>query len=153
MPAEEAIVMVPEDGAASYENWRAALAGAQAGDSWEYPLFSDAELTGEITEGFGPYMVLNALRHELDSQVPVAFLRLQYHLDFPFREMTKTDDQRYHGGFVQDELAALLSLALGFRLVAGPPVRHFQAKGDPKGRPIGFLFGGHIQTQFVPNPL
>jgi hypothetical protein len=147
---DEEFVMIPEEGAISCENWQAALAGSRAHDAWEYPLYTDAELVGEIVDGFGPYAVLNALTHTADPSVPAAFLRLQYHLTIPLREMNETYDRRYHGGYIQDELTALLALSLGIRLMAGPASRHIQANGDPLGRPWGIRFGGQANIRFVP---
>ena len=56
--------------------------------------------------------------------------------------MSSTDDTRYHGGTESDEVAALLSLALGCRLKAGNPTRVFQRGGDPRGRPWSFQSSG-----------
>src|SRR4051812_3786080 len=122
---------VPEDGALALENWQAAAMGAPARDAFEYPLFSDANLEGEITAGFGPYMLLNGLTANFnrDLRSPAAFLRVENHLDYPLREFNSTYDVRYHGGYIQDELAALLSLTLGIRLKAGGATRHFQTNG------------------------
>ncbi|WP_224249098.1 hypothetical protein [Hyalangium gracile] len=52
--------------------------------------------------------------------------------------MRATDDSRYFGGTLPDELAALLSLALGARFQAGPCSRMFESGKDPRGRPVGW---------------
>ncbi|MFL5612431.1 MAG: hypothetical protein ACJ796_02070 [Gemmatimonadaceae bacterium] len=50
----------------------------------------------------------------------------------------KTDNTRYHGGDLPDELAALMSLVLGRRVIAGELTREFYPGDDPKGAPVGF---------------
>ena len=49
--------------------------------------------------------------------------------------MTKTDTSQYHGGWLVDEIAALLSLCLGIRIKAGGQTRIFEEGKDPKGHP------------------
>ena len=49
--------------------------------------------------------------------------------------MIKTDTDRYHGGWLNDEIAALLSLCLGIRVKSGGSTRRFEPEGDPRGRP------------------
>lgn len=46
----------------------------------------------------------------------------------------------YHGGQVADELASLVSLALGIRLDNGGLTRVFEMDGDPQGHPIGYFY-------------
>jgi len=50
--------------------------------------------------------------------------------------MDKTDAERYHGGILPDEIAALVSLALGIRLKSGGMTRHFER--DPRGTPVAW---------------
>ncbi|MGX9146443.1 hypothetical protein [Mesorhizobium sp. 128a] len=49
--------------------------------------------------------------------------------------MSATVAEHYHGGSLEDEVAALLALILGVRIVAGPIEREFDDHGDPLGRP------------------
>jgi hypothetical protein len=51
--------------------------------------------------------------------------------------INETDTSRYHGGEFVDEVAALVSLALGMRLQAGGINRQFDDVNSP-GRPIGW---------------
>jgi len=54
------------------------------------------------------------------------------------REPRTYDESRtklYHGGYAQDELAALASVILGIRLSAGSVSREFELDKDPLGRP------------------
>lgn len=123
-------------GPALYENWRAMQAGAPAGDCLEHPLYSDASFTGELDEGYGPYKVLNVIRlNELGAEVPAALLRIEDFLPEKFQRLEKTDETRYHGAWIEEEFAALLSLSLGVRFKAGGPTRWFHKGGDPRGQP------------------
>lgn len=62
--------------------------------------------------------------------------------------MTKTDDRRYHGGDLADEIASIISLCLGIRLKSGDANRIFGTGGDPKGIPISSW--GYIQDPVLP---
>jgi len=117
-----------------YENWLALHDGKACLSAEEYPLFTDAWITGEATQG--PYRFLNTVpRHNSGLIQPAVVLRCDVHVDFPLPDMTKTDANQYHGGSFPDELAALSSLVLGIRLRAGGATRLFEPGGDPKGRP------------------
>jgi hypothetical protein len=120
----------------SYRNWKAALAGQSWQEMFEYPLFSDAEFIGEITEGLGPYQIINTV--PVYSGPPPLVLRVQNHVEWKVPDMDKTDVGHYHGGGEVDEVAALLSLCLGVRMKAGSPNRIFHNDGDPKGTPIAW---------------
>jgi hypothetical protein len=101
----------------------------------EYPFFSDAHITGEQTDGFGPYTFLNTVpirRGEVNSPIVI---RVAFHLDKYRPQMSKTDDSLYHGGSLVDEIAALASLAMGVRFRAGGETRLFEIGKDPLGRP------------------
>ncbi len=118
----------------SYRNWKANLLGKPWQQIFEYPLFSDARFIGEITEGLGPYQIINTVA----SRGPALVLRIQQHLEYEVPAMDTTQDEHYHGGSESDELAALLSLCLGVRIKAGGATRVFGRDGDPMGRPIGW---------------
>jgi hypothetical protein len=49
--------------------------------------------------------------------------------------MSVTVAEHYHGGWLEDEVAALVALIFGARIVAGPVEREFEDRGDPLGRP------------------
>jgi len=128
-------------GPSSYENWKLYLKSVPAREISEYPLFSDANVTGENTEDFKPYYFLNPVPPENEPGLvqPVIFLRVEICLAFEEPDMSKTDSKRYHGGTLIDEIAALSSLALGIRLKAGSMTRYFAIKGDPYGRPVEWV--------------
>lgn len=129
-------------GPASYENWKSALSSNKSLYSgFEVPLFTDAHITGEIAEGFGPYQFLNpvAIPRSSDSIMPGVFLRIESRLEMhslSTEEMSRTDSTYYHGGTLEDEIAALASLILGVRFKSGGKTRQFNEGEDSRGKPI-----------------
>lgn len=127
-----------DTGPISYENWKAFLQEKPIRYTFEFPMFTDAHITGQISEGCGPYQLLNTVPlFKQETIVPSIILRVAEHLenDPPTPEMDKTDTARYHGGSLSDEIAALMSLCLGIRLKASGCIRMFEPGGDPQGRP------------------
>lgn len=129
-----------ELGPLAYENWRVSQADPSA---WrgaaEFPLFSDAYIIGsDIAEDLGPYEIINPINaFDRSGRRPALVLRITFYLDGDeLPSMRQTDDSRYHGGWLPDELAALLSLSLGVRLKAGGCVRRFEVGGDARGVPM-----------------
>lgn len=130
-------------GPPSYENWKSALLEMNVIDGFEVPLFTDAHITGNIQDGFGPYKFLNpiAISTSSDTIIPGVFLRVENYLELHIpssEEMSSTDDMHYHGGTLQDEIAALSSLILGVRLKSGGITREFNKDEDPRGKPVLF---------------
>jgi len=130
-------------GPAVWENWKAALAGREFPGAYEVPLYTDARITGELKEGYGPYQLLNIGARQRRGAVRTAIvLRAEAQLIFDSNEMVSQlkdlprgkDSKRYHGGGRDDEVAALFSLSLGIRLKPGDWSRDFMP-GDPKGTP------------------
>src|SRR5260221_420792 len=106
-------------GPSVYENWKAALHGSPSYGAYEHALFTDAEITSSVTAGFGPYQFLNAIPFAGSEGVrPWIVLRFEDHLgqEHELTPMEKTNDDLYHGGSLDDEVAALVSLSLGIRL-------------------------------------
>lgn len=103
----------------------------------EYPLYSDISVIGEISEGLGPYALLNALPRTPGNQANISVILRAFNYDnsnnYIPRDPLKTDIRRFHGGHFQEEIAALLSLSLGIRLKAGEANRHF-LPNEPYGR-------------------
>jgi len=130
-------------GPCSYENWKAALSDKVPHDGYEVPLFTDAHVTGEILEGFGPYQFLNPLAspRSADSITPGVILRVENYPELSSSssvEMGRTNDTRYHGGLLHDEIAALSSLILGVKFKSGGITREFYPNGDPRGTPVHY---------------
>lgn len=118
-------------------NWRCASAGLPVNDTVEIALYSDARLTGH--GGFGPYRLINTVPMDPHEQLPMAaVLRMEWHVPDrdPLPDMSRSKQDTFHGGDLPDEIAALISLALGIRVQAGGVIREFRNSGDPRGTPV-----------------
>ena len=158
-----------------WANWRAWKAGRPALGAAEYTLHTDDPLLfGEVTEGLGPYQLFTtgmSLSPRPPQVVPAVVLRVEHHIreildrDPHLSALLPSGDRRdpysprhrgprnvdaYHGGDVADELASLISLALGIRVDNGGRTRLFEADGDPRGRPI---FNQYRSPRLVPGTL
>lgn len=136
----------------AYENWRSALAGDVSRGAYEIPLYTDAHITGEeIGRGqgkldLGPYALFNAVpfTEKLGLLQPTVVMRYEDHSsdeEFVVPPMDTTDDTRFHGGLLEDEIAALLSLCLGVRFRPSGITREFRSDNDPRGQPRAVWFG------------
>lgn len=142
-----------EPGSFVYENWKLSLSSKPLQEVVEYPLFTDAHITGEIRDKYGPYQLLNTVPIPPDSGflAPTIILRAEIYTDSPNRmPMDSTNTVRFHGGLLSDEIAALVSLCLGVRVRAGGATRRFSPEGDPRGRPTNtWLFQNPTLVQRV----
>ena len=115
----------------------------------EYILYSDTHITGELSNEkvMGPYKLINLIPTPTNTTClkPSIVFRTDYYisnskqLDFLnelFKE-NRTTNEFYHGGYIQDEMAALLSLFLGVRIKAGGISRYFSPDIDSRGKPRG----------------
>ena len=122
----------------SWRNWQAVRNGAEASQIVEMRLYSDAWFVAEA-DGLGPYRFLNPVpatrRGSMYELKPGIVLRVDIALPPDATMPRVTCDDHYHGGTLFDEVAALASLRLEARLVAGPVDREFGTNGDPLGRP------------------
>lgn len=102
-------------------------------------MFTDAHIIGDdLDDDYGPYRILNVVPDpRLKQSRPTLILHAGPHLKYEPEVRLETDDESYHGGLLQDEIAALISLSLGIRLKAGDPIRMFGPE-DPVGRPMGW---------------
>lgn len=129
---------------ASQANWQFALENTPVQKFEEYTIYSDANFVGSKTE-FGPYTILNTVPYPWGPGVvnePLV-LRIASRL-IPKRFCSPDDvpDPRsagsnagYHGGTLEDEVAALLSLLYGVRTQVGQLTRSFTPGEDPFGVP------------------
>lgn len=128
------------DALLSQLNWQAAAAGHESNCVLEYPLHSDAHITGEFTVGLGPYSFLNTVPIPNGPGIvntPI-IVRASMHLDQFQPDMSKKSESLYHGGWFIDEIAAVTSLCLGARIRAGGETRRFEPGKDPLGRPAAW---------------
>jgi hypothetical protein len=118
------------------ENWLAMIAGKPCLSLDEYPLLTDAHVTGQFSAG--PYELINTAPIPEERVVkPAIILRLAEHVEPEIPSFKKTDTALFHGGSFPEEIAALMSLALGIRVRAGMASRTFRCN-DPKGIPISW---------------
>lgn len=138
-------------GPASYENWKAYERCSDLAEAVEFPLYIDSLVFGQALDGYGPYKFLNTIQSgqqyvataPIDHLDPAVVVRASVYADWhgfvSFEDSAKTDATGYHGGQLNDEIAALLSLLLGTRVLAGPTLRRFTSS-DPLGSPYyGFM--------------
>ncbi len=142
------------NGPPAWANWRSFDQGGSDGEVLEYVLYSDCRWVGEITEGIGPYELLNTIgarpHPAIGEAQPVLALRVEQALDRP---PSPEDPSRhvpgtFHGGWIDEEVAALLSLILGVRCRSGGMWRSFEPENDPKGKPFTF----NLQPPLLAHP-
>ena len=109
-------------------NWREMQDSKDVLYTFECKLYSDSRFIGQAL-GLGPYSFLNPVPVARPGGVfnlkPAIVLRIAVHVQHEIGDMTVTDDAHYHGGTSCDEIAALVSLALGVRAGAAPVDREF----------------------------
>lgn len=125
-------------GPAFFEYFKAFKSDATSLGAIEAPFFTDSAITGEIS--VGPYAFLNpgAMSDEPGFFRPAIIFRLETISVDLHTSLNRTDTDRYHGGTLLDELAALVSILLGMRVQAGPVSRTFRDAND-RGRPIAWF--------------
>jgi hypothetical protein len=132
-----------ERGPLAYEYWRAFNAQAPTCGAMEWALFTDAWITGDDPITDGPFRLLNTGggrgRGTVDRPAVALRIELMEPGEPDLSDMDRTVVDRYHGGGINDEVAALLALSLGIRMQAGRVIRRFDPGGDPRGRPCEWL--------------
>jgi hypothetical protein len=137
--ADKSMETANASGSFAYDNWKAELSGAPEKSVFEHPLFSDSHfsIADDMKTEFGPYLLYNTQSRGISPAVPSFILRIKYYSDSKIPDLKKTDTSRFHGGGIEDEVAALVSLSLRVRLKAGGMTRLFLIDGsDPKGQPF-----------------
>lgn len=103
---------------------------------FEFIIYSDSRFTDEIKGDF-VYSFLNMIPFETVGVKPTLTVRALSALDTArmsfIDKKPNTDD--FHGGWLSDELAALVSLKLGVRAHAGSNVREYDSHTPDYGRP------------------
>jgi hypothetical protein len=133
--------MKDDKGTPIVENWRRWI-GAKEGNTGEFPLFVDAELSG-LRADAGPYVFYNTLAtpHGLGSTVPGLVLRYTESRPVsPQGAALKTETKGYTGGSPVEDVASIAALLLGARVELGGMSRTFEPNltDDPLGRPVAW---------------
>lgn len=114
-------------GILSFWNFKDYNPDQQAYQIDEYQLFTDADIVGELVEGCEPYTFLNmvSFNKEPGNIRESITLRIYWYTSYQVSVGVETDTSQYHGGHINDEIAALASLKLGIRLKSGDMTRTF----------------------------
>jgi hypothetical protein len=114
-------------GILSFWNFKEYSPGKNPAAIVEYPLYTDSHITGELLEGCEPYAFLNTIATggQPGNIRESVVLRIFWYVTEGGKYEVKTDNSKYHGGWITDEIAALASLKLGIRLKAGSRTRMF----------------------------
>jgi hypothetical protein len=129
----------------SWHNWAADT--GEARNKLEVALYTDRRATGELP-AVGPYSI-HITFPPFDAKPPVLGMTLRLSFDVEQEEIPQqTSDKTYHGGDIFDEIAALLSLALGIRCKSGGIIRRWDLFDDPLGR----HFEIHHRRPYLPLP-
>src|SRR5260370_39357317 len=91
----------PLTGTPAYDNWFAFNEEKPALDEYELPLYTDAQLTGQ-PDRIGPYTFINAgaFLSERGEVRAAVVLRYSFHVSFKLPGFERTEQSRYHGGWV-----------------------------------------------------
>lgn len=126
-------------GPRGWANWRLFNDGLPHTGRVEAALYSDSPIVGQIQEGIGPYQIFNAVPLDVGASQPALFLRIGFHLsepDYSAIDFERTSVETYLGGWIGDEIAFLLSLALEIRCRCGGITRRWWSeREDPLGTP------------------
>ncbi len=125
----------------SFENWKAFIEKTKSEYAYEIPLYSDASLGLFDKLQAGPYQFFRTAPSNACEKPfrTIVIMRVEVHIvrdvHESFADMENTNDAAYHGGDLNDEIAALLSLLFGVRLMPGSVTREFSSRFDPLGIP------------------
>lgn len=130
-----------------WANWHAHAAGDPELHMLEYVLYSDSSFLGESVDAPGPYRVVNMLSSlgRAGNLEPQLALQVSVHVNpqtSTTPDVNRNTPGSFHGGWIDDELAAIMSVVLNTRIQSGGIWRSFNlfANEDPRGRPQAFFF-------------
>jgi hypothetical protein len=128
-------------GPEAWRHWLALKEGLPRGAAWEFVLYTDAWLTGGPEFQAGPFQIFNTVPARIPAEMaPAVVVRADSYLPPPeIPAMGQTNVETWLGLSLDDEIAVLLSLALGARLRGGGLIREFEQDADPRGRPVEYL--------------
>ena len=137
----------------SWRNWDADILNPRR--LFEVALYTDRRATGSLSQ-VGPYSVHITVPC-IGAEKPTLEMTLRVFFEVPDEGApAETSDTTYHGGDIFDEVAALLSLALGVRCKAGGIIRRWDILDDPLGQHVEwdhdrpYLFQSRLKPQILP---
>lgn len=119
----------------------------------EAKIWTDSIVTGQ-PDIIGPIQIINTMASANPEYFPTKLrpsiaTRVKIYCEdgdnsefFKIKEI-KTRDEHYHRGIFLDEIAALVSISLGIRAIAGSVDRDFFPHGDPLGTPTELHYNAH----------
>lgn len=121
----------------SYKNLKLAHQGSDLWCVTEFSLYSDSQPIGEINDD-SVYCFLNMLPRRTKPTTVASSItvrsRVYSNLNNMILSSSQSHTKDYHGGWYNDEIAALSSLLLGVRFHAGSINRHYDYHTDNFGR-------------------
>lgn len=134
------------EGPQLWENWQVYDPQAPASEAFEVALYSDADLAGRLSDDAWPVDLMPAFPPLRTGLKLTAVARIRWNTTGDY-DMTTSDTDSYHGGGPDDELAALISLALGVRCRSGGVTRRW-LRGAPD--PLGMPFEADHHRPYLP---
>ena len=134
------------EGPQLWENWHAYDPRTPAEEMFEVALYSDADLAGRVDASDWPVDLMSALPPLCTGLKLTAVARIRWNTTADY-DMTASDTTSYHGGGPADEIAAVVSLALGIRCRSGGITRRW-LHGDPD--PLGTPFEIDHRRPYLP---
>ena len=122
------------EGPQLWENWQVYDPQTPASEAFEVALYSDADLAGRLSDDAWPVDLMPAFPPLRTGLKLTAVARIRWNTTADY-DMTASDTDSYHGGGPDDELASLISLALGVRCRSGGVTRRWlRGAPDPLDR-------------------
>lgn len=119
-------------------NWRAYDPHTRPAEAFEAALYSDTDLVGTIVDRARPVDLMSAIPPVGHGVKFSAVARVRWNVEANV-DLSRRDTSSYHGGGAIDEVAALVSLALGVRCRSGGITRRWlRGSPDPLGMPMEF---------------
>jgi len=121
----------------SYKNLKLAQEGSDLWCISEFLLYSDSQPIGEVNDN-SIYCFLNMLPRKTKAPTVASSItvrtKVYSNLNYMILSSSKSHTKDYHGGWYNDEIAALSSLLLGVRFHAGSINRHYDNRSGDFGR-------------------
>jgi hypothetical protein len=134
------------EGPQLWSNWQAYDPSTPTRVAFEVALYSDADLAGRVSDHAWPVDLMPAVPPLRTGLKLTAIARVRWNTTADY-DMTASDTDSYHGGGPADEVAALVSLALGLRCRSGGITRRW-LPGDPD--PLGTPFEIDHRRPYLP---
>ena len=128
--------MATNPGPLAWRNWAAHSEGAPLGGAFEYELYTDARVDGDLVTGPCTWIdtYASSPAPEAGRAAPAVTLRIEIHLtdaEFVEVDFDQPGTKDYLAGDMGDEMASLASLAFHSRVRSGGLKRRFESMDNP----------------------